>query len=301
MKDLEEFKKRFETAQNDEDEQMEFVWEIMASPYTEYYYSLATDKNISKEFRFDLWSRFAGQRENDAEFLLSKLDNNEDREFHPDILFCLGKLADGQKIEKERTLAYARKFADADDDRLRDRAIIVLGWIGSEKEIPLLGWHLLNDTNDKYRVWSATAFMQMYFRRKSQSLAGKALPYLKQAIRQETDYSALGDMINVVQKLTGKNSVGIFFGIGIKKGFADIIEINEEYDDDIPKKSLLIGTDVGSGFILLVADGENDGIWYYDHTYFFDKSNDELNTYVICETFSDFLKMLETTVPAGED
>jgi len=36
-------------------------------------------------------------------------------------------------------------------------------------------------------------------------------------------------------------------------------------------------------------------VWYYDHTYFFDKSTDDLNTYFICETFSDFLKMVETT------
>jgi hypothetical protein len=104
-----------------------------------------------------------------------------------------------------------------------------------------------------------------------------------------------------VRDLEEDMPMGYFFGLGIKKGFADITEINEEYGDDIPKKSLLIGTDVGSGFILLVADGKNDGIWYYDHTYFFDKSNDELNTYFICETFSDFLKMLETTVPSEEN
>ena len=99
-----------------------------------------------------------------------------------------------------------------------------------------------------------------------------------------------------VKELDEGMRMGYFFGIDIKEGFADINEINEEYDDDIPKKSLLIGMDEGSGFILLVNDGKNNGIWYYDHTYFFDQSSDDLNTYFICDTFSDFIKMLETTV-----
>ena len=41
---------------------------------------------------------------------------------------------------------------------------------------------------------------------------------------------------------------------------------------------------------------ENDGIWYYDHSYFFKQSSDELNTYFICETFAEFMQMLENTV-----
>ncbi len=100
-----------------------------------------------------------------------------------------------------------------------------------------------------------------------------------------------------VKELDEYMPMGYFFGTGIEKGFADIAAINEEYNDDLPKKSLLIGTDAGSGFILLVNDGENDGIWYYDHTYFFDMSNEERNTYFICETFSELLKMLKTTIP----
>lgn len=204
MKTLKEFEEWHKTAQNNEDEQLPFVWEIMKSPYTEYHYSLITDKGTGDEFRRSLWSRFDEHRKDGAKLLLSKLDNNEDTDFHPDIIFYLGKIADKQKIEKERTLAYIRKFAGAENNYLRDRAIIVLGWIGEIKDIPLLGEHLLNDANAKCRAWSATSFMQMYFRSKSKSLVEKALPYLKQAITQETDYFALGCMIEVVSALTGK-------------------------------------------------------------------------------------------------
>ena len=101
-------------------------------------------------------------------------------------------------------MEYVRKFANTDDNLLREAAIIVLGWIGNEKDIPLLGEHLLNDTNTKCRAWSATTFMQMYFRRKSQSLVDKSLPYLKQAISQETDYFVFASMIDVVKELTGR-------------------------------------------------------------------------------------------------
>jgi hypothetical protein len=203
MKDLKEFENWYKIAQNDEDEQMEFVWELMKSPYIEYHYSLIVNKNTSEEFRSDLWSRFDEHGEKGAEFLLSKLDNSKDTDFHPDIIFYLGKLADN-KIEKDRTLEYARKFADYDSDILREKSIIVLGWIGGIEDIPLLGEHLLNDTNAKCRTWSATSFMQMYFRKKSKSLVDKVLPILKRAISQETDYFALGCMIDVVKELTGK-------------------------------------------------------------------------------------------------
>lgn len=105
----------------------------------------------------------------------------------------------------------------------------------------------------------------------------------------------IDDAYLYVKDLNEYMMMGNFFGIDIEKGFADIIKINDEYDDDIPKKSLLIGSDAGSGFLLLVNDGDNDGIWYYDHTYFFEKSSDDLNTYFICETFTEFMKILEDT------
>lgn len=89
--------------------------------------------------------------------------------------------------------------------------------------------------------------------------------------------------------------MGNFFGIGIEKGFSDINRINYEYSD-IPADSILIGSDAGSGLLLLVCDEVNKGIWYYDHTYFFKASSDDLNTYFICETFTEMMEILKTTV-----
>lgn len=108
------------------------------------------------------------------------------------------------------------------------------------------------------------------------------------------------DEIFYVKDIEQKILMGGFYGVESDKKKIGLINQNKEYGDDIPDNSLLIGSDPGSGWILLVNDGENNGIWYYDHSYFFSKLSDELNTYFICETFTDFLKMLETTTPPTE-
>jgi hypothetical protein len=86
--------------------------------------------------------------------------------------------------------------------------------------------------------------------------------------------------------------MGVLYGVNMENEALDLIYENKEYSDDIPEKSLLIGSDPGGGWILLIFDGENDGIWYYDHSYFFEQSTDELNTYLICNTFTEFLEIL---------
>jgi hypothetical protein len=88
-------------------------------------------------------------------------------------------------------------------------------------------------------------------------------------------------------------SMGVFYGIEIENNTIDIVKINREFEDDILENTLLIGEDEGGGMILLIFDGSNDGIWYYDHSYFFKESTDKLNTYYICETFSEFMEILQ--------
>ena len=60
---------------------------------------------------------------------------------------------------------------------------------------------------------------------------------------------------------------------------------------------MLIGEDAGGGFVLLVCGGENEGVYYYDHAYSFELSNDKKNTYLIAKTFDDFMEVLRTTLP----
>jgi hypothetical protein len=106
---------------------------------------------------------------------------------------------------------------------------------------------------------------------------------------------AIDDAYFYVKDLDQKVLMGVLYGVNMEFEALDIIYENKEYKEDIPENSLLIGSDPGGSWILLICDGENDGIWYYDHSYFFEQSTDELNTYFICETFTEFLEMLETT------
>jgi len=79
------------------------------------------------------------------------------------------------------------------------------------------------------------------------------------------------------------------------------IKIYEEFSDDFPSKSLVIGRDPGGGMLLLVTEDVGDfskGIYFYDHSHFFEASNSDCNTYFVCDTFSDFITILEhTTLP----
>ena len=77
------------------------------------------------------------------------------------------------------------------------------------------------------------------------------------------------------------------------------IKIYEEFSDDFPDKSLVIGRDPGGGMLLLVTTEVGDfskGIHFYDHSHFFEASNSDCNTYFICDTFSEFITILEHTI-----
>ena len=74
------------------------------------------------------------------------------------------------------------------------------------------------------------------------------------------------------------------------------IKIYKEFSDDFPDKSLVIGRDPGGGMLLLVTEDVGDfskGIYFYDHSHFFEASNSDCNTYFVCDTFTEFITILE--------
>ena len=58
------------------------------------------------------------------------------------------------------------------------------------------------------------------------------------------------------------------------------------------KKTVIIGDSLQNGFIVMICDGNNDGVYYYDDSYYFDESNDENNVYIISNNFTEFLDMI---------
>lgn len=208
MKQLQEFEEWFDriVSQKLQNEKMQFVWEIMKSPYVEYHYELLKNKSIiGGDFWMSLRSRFDEHQEKGELLLLSKLDNNEDIDFHAQIIFLLG-ITKG--LHKDRTLEYARQFANSENEHLREKAIIVLGWLGTMQDTKLFEKHLLEDTNSKCRAWSASAYMQMWFRRKSDNLKLKAFKCFQTSLQNETDSFVLATIIEATREI-GQTKLGI--------------------------------------------------------------------------------------------
>jgi hypothetical protein len=88
--------------------------------------------------------------------------------------------------------------------------------LGGNKDIDLLGNKLLNDTYNKCRAWSASAFMQMSFRKKINT--EKVLQYFHKSIKIEQDYFVIECIINTLQTILKKN-------FGLRKKDLDINNI----------------------------------------------------------------------------
>ena len=119
------------------------------------------------------------------------------------------------------------------------------------------------------------------------------LPDDYKAFLSESNGVNVSDGYIYVEALEQHIMMGVLYGVGTPNNSADIMRNNREYRDDVWINSILIGGDVCGGWILLVCDGENDGIWYYDHSYFFENSTDESNTYLIADSFSKFMNMMK--------
>ena len=186
-------------------DQLSFLWKIMKSSYTQYHYSLIRDDNTSDQFRNILWSRFEEHGEESEALLLAVLANNEDQELHADIIFRLGIIIDKDRgTRKDEVLAYARKFVLSENSLLRSQAIVVLGWIGSNEEIPLLEDRLINDNNSECRAWSASCFMQMESRSQRRNIpfdSKTVINAIHKALRKEADDFVKGVCVLSLQEL----------------------------------------------------------------------------------------------------
>ena len=67
-----------------------------------------------------------------------------------------------------------------------------------------------------------------------------------------------------------------------------------EHGDDIGEKELPIGHDQGGHQLLYITDGEDKGIYYWDHNHIFAKSAEgEGDTYFVADNFTEFCALLQ--------
>jgi len=186
-------------------DEYDFVWSIMKSPFVEFHYDLLKDEELSKNFRQSLRTRFNEHSEKGETLLLSKLDKNEDVDFHGEIIFILGNIKGKQK---DRILTYTRELTKSENINTRNRAIIVLGWIGKNNDFEILENTLLNDKDIECRAWSATAFYIIYDRIKSKSFRIKVFKLFKGVLKSEKEYFVIVMIIYSIQQMA-KNKFGL--------------------------------------------------------------------------------------------
>lgn len=87
-------------------------------------------------------------------------------------------------------------------------------------------------------------------------------------------------------------NIDVLYGIHTGASSSDIEYWTNEYADDLLEKTVIIGDSLQHGFIVLICDGSNNGVYYYDDSYCFNVSNDESNVYLISNTFDEFWKLL---------
>ena len=96
-----------------------------------------------------------------------------------------------------------------------------------------------------------------------------------------------------VKELNDEMVVDVLYGIGLDNKNADVVFYTDMFASDMLPGSVLIGDSIQNGFIVMVCGRENKGIYYWDHSYTYEASDDENNMYRIADTFGDFLRMLD--------
>lgn len=85
----------------------------------------------------------------------------------------------------------------------------------------------------------------------------------------------------------------VMYGIDTGERCADIDFWMEEFNADLLPEALVIGDDLRLGLIVLICNGENSGVYYWDDSYNFEASNDENNMYFLANSFSEFCQLVK--------
>ena len=140
-----------------------------------------------------------------------KLELNIDEKVKVYTAYLLAKVL-SQLKHREFYLPFCNKacdilvsLLDTNDDNLRCKVIIAIGFIGASNEIELLAHQLLYDEEALCRAWSASSLMQMMFHRvKIEELQERTKLSFLEGISSEMDLYTSGIMIEAAQTIFGK-------------------------------------------------------------------------------------------------
>ena len=105
----------------------------------------------------------------------------------------------------EELLPFLLRFSETEEDFLREKCLIALGWVAGEREIPFLTGKMLEDRDAFCRAWAASSLMQMSFHRVNGAiLQEETKKDFAKAIEEEKNLQASGIMIEAAQTLFSK-------------------------------------------------------------------------------------------------
>ena len=105
----------------------------------------------------------------------------------------------------EELLPFLLRFSETEEDFLREKCLIALGWVAGEREIPFLTRKMLEDRDAFCRAWAASSLMQMSFHRvNGEILQEETKSDFAKAIQEEKDLQVSGIMIEAAQTLFSK-------------------------------------------------------------------------------------------------
>lgn len=191
-------------------ERIKFVADLGASDEIEYHYKLIC-KDRDEGTNLNLSGSFYKHDKEGLEFLFTVLDNEKDENLKVFTAYLLAETLSKLRHRDfylefcNRLIPVIALLIEINDNLLRQKVIIALGWIGSSNEIDILTKQMLEDKDSLCRAWAASSLMQMSFHGVEKELIQeKTKACLALTIANEDDLYACGIMIEAAQILFGK-------------------------------------------------------------------------------------------------
>jgi hypothetical protein len=110
------------------------------------------------------------------------------------------------------------------------------------------------------------------------------------------NFYSLGNWASVIiPDLNEKVDLGECYGYKLDEKYesVEIINVNKDFENDLPDNSIVFAQDPGGNMFLLICSGFDSGVYYWDHSHFYKSSNIKANTYKLSDSFSGFLNMIK--------
>jgi HEAT repeats len=129
-------------------------------------------------------------------FLCEHLPTEKDQDVASDAMLILGLM----RSSKARDLALG--FLGHSAPKERHMGCVVLGWVGTKADEPILAKILVSDVDARVRGTAATALRQMWHR--IPAIKFRVLKLFREALEAEGDTGAQSDIIIATQSVLGK-------------------------------------------------------------------------------------------------